>query len=149
MPPGYGAPADASGADLLPWRWAEERLESARNYWLCTTRDDGRPHAAPVWALWLDGVLLFSTDPASQKGRNLARDPRATVHLDSGDDVVNLEGEVVRVEWDEQTLDEYEAKYAFRVDPANASHGAYRLRPRTAQTWTESGYPKNATRWTF
>lgn len=149
MPAGYGAPRDASGAALLPWSWADQRLETARNYWLCTTRADGRSHAAPVWGLWLDGELWFSTDPKSQKGRNLARDPRATVHLESGDAVVILEGEVVKVAWQESVIDAYEAKYAFRIEPANDDLGAYVLRPRVAQTWTESGYPKNAARWVF
>ena len=43
--------------------------------WVCSTRPDGRPHAMPVWALWIDGALWFSTDPSSYKARNLARSP--------------------------------------------------------------------------
>src|SRR4051812_13281085 len=94
MAAGYGAPADASGAELLPWSRAAEQLEGAHNYWLCTTRADGRPHAAPLWGLWLDDAFWFSTDAASVKGRNMARDPRIVVHLESGADTVVLEGEV-------------------------------------------------------
>ncbi len=60
-----------------------------------------------------------------------------------------LEGEVVKVGWQESVIDAYEAKYAFRIEPANDDLGAYVLRPRVAQTWTESGYPKNAARWVF
>ncbi|MEI6136703.1 MAG: pyridoxamine 5'-phosphate oxidase family protein [Chloroflexota bacterium] len=30
------------------------RLRTAMNYWIATTRPDGRPHAAPVWGVWLD-----------------------------------------------------------------------------------------------
>ena len=52
MPAGYGVPESDEG--LLPWSWAVERLESARNYWFGTTRPDGRPHAMPAWAVWLD-----------------------------------------------------------------------------------------------
>jgi PPOX class probable F420-dependent enzyme len=143
MPASYGATAAAE----TPWRWAEERLEQARNYWLCTTRADGRPHAAPVWALWRDGVLWFSTDPASQKGRNLARDARASVHLESGDDVVIIDGTVERSPWNEGVIDAYEAKYGYRIDTSNENYGAYVLRPRTAQTWTEQGFPRSAVRW--
>ena len=54
IPAGYGVSADASGAELLPWSWAAECLAGARNYWLCTARVDGRPHAMPVWAVWLE-----------------------------------------------------------------------------------------------
>lgn len=31
--------------EMLPWAPALERLATARNYWLATTRPDGRPHA--------------------------------------------------------------------------------------------------------
>jgi PPOX class probable F420-dependent enzyme len=46
---------------------------------LSTVRADGRPHAAPVWFA-LDGEqLVFNTGAATVKGRNLARDGRATL----------------------------------------------------------------------
>src|SRR2546421_5404379 len=34
-------PKDSSG--LKPWPWALERLEKSHNYWIATTRPDGRP----------------------------------------------------------------------------------------------------------
>jgi PPOX class probable F420-dependent enzyme len=152
MPPAYGAPPDASGADLLPWSWAVERLVAARNYWICTTRPDGRAHAAPVWGLWLDDALWFSTSPESQKGRNLARDRRIVVHLESGDDVVILDGVAERAS-DADALgrfaDEYEAKYDYRVDATNPDTPVYVVTPRIAQTWTESGFPRAVVRWVF
>ncbi len=149
MPSGYGAPIDASGADVLPWSRAVEQLENARNYWLCTTGRDGRPHAALLWALWFDGVLWFSTDPTSQKGRNLARDPRSSFHLEHGDDVVILEGEATRTEWSKAIVDAYEAKYGYRIDTENENYALYVLHPRVANTWTEKAYPGSATRWVF
>jgi PPOX class probable F420-dependent enzyme len=49
---------------------------------LATTRADGAPHVVPIWFL-LDGDdLVFNTGASSVKGRNLARDPRATVCVD-------------------------------------------------------------------
>ena len=145
MPASYGAGA----ASETPWSWADERLEAARNYWLCTTRGDRRPHAAPVWALWLDGLLWFSTDPESQKARNLTREPRAVVHLESGDDVVIVEGEIEQRPWDDRVVDAYEAKYGYRVDTSKEMYGTYVFRPRVAQTWTEKGFPRSAVRWVF
>src|SRR5438128_8993913 len=112
IPPGYGVPGDASGGELLPWRWAAERLAEARSYWLCTTRADGRPHAMPLWAVWLDDALWFSSGRESQKSHNLERDPRCLIHLESGDDVVILQGEAVEdrdsVRF-ERVVDAYEA----------------------------------------
>jgi len=67
--PGYGVPADPDG--MLPWSFAEQRLESAHDYWLATVWPDGRPHVMPVWGAWFDGRLWFSTDQTSRKARNL------------------------------------------------------------------------------
>lgn len=46
---------------------------------LCTVRADGRPHAAPVWFDVDGGTLVFNTGEGTVKGRNLTRDPRATL----------------------------------------------------------------------
>src|SRR5437588_6876045 len=46
---------------FLAWSHAEQRLVKSRNYWICTTRPDGRPHSAPVWGFWHDGSLYFGT----------------------------------------------------------------------------------------
>jgi len=91
MPEGYGVPETDEG--LLDWSWAVTRLESALNYWFATTRSDGRPHAMPAWAVWLDGALYFEGSPMTRRARNLAANPAVVVHLESGDDVVILEGD--------------------------------------------------------
>ncbi len=70
--PGYGIADANSGSGLLPWNWAVERLQKARNYWISTTRPDGRPHAMPVWGVWYDNQFYFSTGRESRKARNLA-----------------------------------------------------------------------------
>src|SRR5829696_3476560 len=85
--------AEGEGEGLVPWQWAVEQLEVARNYWLATVRADGTPHAMPVWGVWLDGLFYFDTHPQSQKVRNLRAQPRAVVHLESGSEVVILEGQ--------------------------------------------------------
>ena len=46
---------------------------------LATVRADGRPHAAPIWYAVDGDTLLFNTGADTVKGRNLARDPRATL----------------------------------------------------------------------
>jgi PPOX class probable F420-dependent enzyme len=148
FPEGYGISADPDG--LLPWSWATERLAGSRNYWIGTTRPDGSPHAAPVWGLWDDDRLVFSTSLRSRKGRNLSRDPRLVAHVESGDEVVILEGEVETVSLDERLADAYEAKYSYR--PAvggGGSDGWFGLSPRLAHAWLEREYPRTATRYDF
>lgn len=58
--------------------------EGARTATIATLRGDGRPHAVPVWYV-LDGDdIVCIISESSVKGRNLARDPRATVVVDDG-----------------------------------------------------------------
>jgi PPOX class probable F420-dependent enzyme len=50
---------------------------------LATVRADGRPHVAPVWFdVDSDRTLVFNTGASTVKGRNLARDPRASMCVD-------------------------------------------------------------------
>ena len=45
--PGYGLPKTTKG--LLPWKWAEQRLQKSHNYWITTVRSDGASHTMVVW----------------------------------------------------------------------------------------------------
>jgi len=55
----------------------------ARTGKLATVRADGRPHVAPVWYDVDDeGSLVFNTGESTVKGRNLRRDPRASLCVD-------------------------------------------------------------------
>jgi hypothetical protein len=50
---------------------------------LATVRADGRPHVAPVWyVVDSDGTIVFNTGESTVKGRNLRRDPRASLCVD-------------------------------------------------------------------
>ena len=151
MPATYGVDR-AAVEGMLPWSFVTERMTSSRNYWMASTRPNGRPHVAPVWGLWLDDVFYFSTDPASQKGRNLAANPEVVVHLESGDDVVILEGPVEHLpgaSLPDGFADAYFVKYGFAVDFTNPSYGAYRLRTRAVWAWQEKDFVASATRWRF
>ncbi len=102
----------------------------------------------PVWGLGLDAAVVFSTSPESRKGRNLARDPRAVIHVESGDEVVVLEGEVEEIELDERLARLYEAKYDYRPDPGSPDESWYRLRPRIAYAWADD-FPHSVTRFVY
>jgi hypothetical protein len=147
---GYGI---ASGPDgTLPWDWATERLEKSRNYWICTTRVDGRPHAMPVWGLWLADAIFFSTDPESWKARNLAARPDVVIHLESGDETVVTEGVVERVPGDRLPDDfvaAYATKYGHTLDVTNPDFAFFRMRPAKVLAWREEDFPTSATRFTF
>ena len=130
---------------MLDWGWADQRLGAARNYWVVTAGADGAPSAAPVWGVWAEGAVYFGTNPRSRKGRNLARDPRLLIHLESGEEVVILHGEIERCDLEESVADLYEAKYGYRPP----GRELLRLRPRRALSWVETDYTKSATRFDF
>ncbi len=137
----------------LPFSHAEERLTKSRNYWICTSRPDGRPHSIPVWGFWVDSALYFGTGRASRKARNLAQNSAVSIHLDSGDDVIILEGKAVEVDLTHKpTLAKLnaasKAKYKMPL-PVMPEVVVYSIRPRVVLAWTEKDFPRNATRWEF
>ena len=146
MPDGYGIAAEAEG--FVSWDWVEQQLVASRSYWVCTTREDGRPHAMPVWGLWLADRLMFSTDPTSLKARNFSRRPDVVVHLESGDDVVVLDGRVKGLSPDlvAAFCDAYDAKYHYRPQPDSEAHGLYEMAPERGLAWRETDFPTSATR---
>jgi general stress protein 26 len=148
----YGIWAADEGAGLLAWEWATERLERAHNYWVATASREGSPHAAPIWGLWLDEVFYFSTARGSRKGRNLAANPQAVVHLESGDEVVIVEGEVKEVDG-RNSLDRlalaYGEKYTLQIKFDDPGSVVYALKPARAFAWRETDYPESATRFNF
>ena len=143
--PDYGIPRSIEGT--LPWSHVVERMERSRNYWVGTVSSDGRPHVVPVWGVWVEGTLCFGGGQDTRWVRNLATNPQVAVHLESGDDVVILEGAVERITDPDHPLvtridDAYEAKYQMR-------HGTpfWVLRPRVAFAWSK--FPDNTTGWLF
>jgi hypothetical protein len=147
---GYGISAASDG--LMGWDWAVEQIAASRNYWICSTRADGRPHAMPVWGVWVGDALIFSTGGTSVRGRNIAARPAIVVHLESGDDAVVLEGVAERATDAElltRFVEAYDAKYKFRPDTNDAGSPVYALRPMVAFGWLEKDYPKTATRWVW
>lgn len=150
MPAGYQIAK--SKARMMPWRWASREMARSRNYWVSTTRPDGRPHSMPLWGVWVDDAFYFSTDRGSRKARNLSANSALVVHLESGDDVVILEGNAKLVN-DPKVLsridDAYFAKYKMRVLGIPGDVGIFGLRPRVAFAWTEKNFNKIATRWRF
>ncbi len=73
-----------AGVPPTPWPQVEKALEGAELFWLSTVRSDGRPHVAPLPAVWHEGRLHFCTGADEQKAVNIERNPR--VALTTGND---------------------------------------------------------------
>lgn len=138
---------------FLEYSEVETRLAKSRSYWICTARPDGRPHSIPVWGFFLEGALYFGTSRNTRKARNLAYNPALSVHLESGDDVVILEGTAVEIDIsDKATFKKLDAasRSKYRMPLMVVPEGVfYAVHPRVILAWTESDFPTNATRWQF
>ena len=84
-------------AALLDWPDVAERIAAARNYWLATTTDDGRPYQRPVDGVFVDATLAFGGSPQTRWVRNLEQRPEVSVSLPDDDHAVVLEGQAVWV----------------------------------------------------
>ena len=91
FPDGYGVPKNNDG--LLRWDQVEPRLRAAQHYWLSSVRPDGRPHAVPRWGVWLDGRFWYDGAPTTRHTRNVEANPAVTLTLESGTEVVIVEGD--------------------------------------------------------
>lgn len=124
FPPGYLE----NPRTLLDWAPVESRLAAAKNYWLSSVRPNGCPHSVPKWGVWV------------------ARNPHVTVHLESGDDVVILEGTARAVEKPAAGLaarvaraygEKYaDANYTPAADQWDAG-GLFEVCPRNVLAWTK------------
>ena len=74
------------GAELAAFLDAQQTLTCA------TLGPSGRPHLAALWYVPVDGRLDCWTYAASQKARNLERDPRATLLTETGGTYQELRG---------------------------------------------------------
>jgi PPOX class probable F420-dependent enzyme len=153
--PGYGTlPAD-QGAGLLPWEWAQDRLASSHDYWLATVTADGAPHLMPVWAVWLEGQLWFSSSVGSRKARNLEAEPRCTLSTDNPLEPVVVHGRAQRItdrDALEVMLDSENAKYgtAYGMDMLDpVSNAVFALRPDWVFALDSSDFTGTPTRFTF
>lgn len=157
--PRAGRPAGPKGywsQRPLPWGWARQRLVEARNYWVASVLPGGRPHARPVWGVWLDEQFYFDT--GSRIGSNLLARPEVTVHLESGDQVVIIEGTAERVvdpARQGRFLESYNPNYhaQFAAPPGVV----FAVRPRVAIGWLSdptgldggATFGNTGTRWDF
>ena len=150
FPDSFGLRDLDPSSGLMLWHVVQERLSSARSYWVCSVCADGTPHTAPVWGMWNAGTFLFSTDPRSLKGRNIATRPAVTVNLESAESVVILKG-TARKTTDRDELDLFIAvcgeKYGETIDTADPAYGVYAVDVARVLAWETGDFPRSATRW--
>jgi len=104
-----------------------------------------------VWGLWFEERFYFSTSPKSVTGRNISINASMSINLESGDDVVILEGtvEVVTDPSLLSRLDEvYYSKYSYHL--VHEDGGAvYALCHKVVFAWIERNFTGSATKYRF
>ena len=70
----------------------EAFLDEQRIVQVATLGPKGRPHLVPLWYVVEHGDIRGWTYAASQKAKNLERDPRATISIDDGVQYEELRG---------------------------------------------------------
>ncbi|MBS1791231.1 MAG: pyridoxamine 5'-phosphate oxidase family protein [Acidobacteria bacterium] len=149
--PGYGVPKGKAG--MLAWSHVTERMTAAQNYWITTVSPDGHPHATPVWGLWVDDKLYFGGGVMTKRSRNLNENPAVCVHLESGSDVIILQGAAHPMakpdaELIARLIDMSGEKYGYKPKPEEyGGPGGFVFYPSMVLAWTQ--FPKDATRWRF
>ena len=147
----WGEPSESPPPE---WHWVEGRLNDADLYRV-VTRSPAHPHPRPVWGIWMDDALLLSVG-SPVIGRELAADPRVTVHLDSGTEVVIVEGHgsvVTEASTIQAFTDSYNRKYEWEY-AADRDGPPTRIAPQAVLSWRAAGaagrdgFPQ-AAKWRF
>jgi hypothetical protein len=146
FPADYGVPKAKKG--MLAWEQVGAWLAAARVYWIVTVRPDGRPHARPIWGMWVEDRFYFDGAPETRWARNLETNPAISVHIEQGAMVAIVEGSAERMspgpELGERLMALSKAKYGYSSDMIE---NIFMVRPSVAYAWDES--LKGATRWRF
>ena len=156
LPDGYGVPETTEG--MLTWEQVEPRLRDSLHYWISSVRPDGRPHSVPRWGVWIDGRFWYDGAPTTRHTRNVERHPAVTLTLESGTEVVIVEGEshATRADPDDlgSRLAEAFGKYASAGYTPGADSwagedggGLRVVTPRLVMAWF--AFPTDVTRFTW
>jgi PPOX class probable F420-dependent enzyme len=73
-------------------------LDAQRTLICATIGRDGWPHLMPLWYVVRDGECWSWTYAKSQKVRNLERDPRCTIEVETGEQYNELRGVMFKAE---------------------------------------------------
>jgi len=141
FPPGY---VDKPEKEIA-WEYVVQRLSESKNYWLCSVRPDGRPHAIPRWGVFVEDKFYYDGSPETRHARNIVENPRVALHLESGDQAIIAEGTAMPAgkpapELAVKIAAAYCAKYAslgYAPQPDQWNEGGlYVFTPQKVLAWT-------------
>ncbi len=131
----YGTPSDRASVE---WPWVDRQLTEAGTYWV-VARASGQPHPRPVWGIWHEQLLYLSVgSPALLLA---LRDGAAvTVHLDSGTDVIIVEGTSTRgAPTSPELIESYNRKYDWEYQVSQYGE-LTQVTPARILAWRSAGW---------
>jgi PPOX class probable F420-dependent enzyme len=131
-----------------------ELLEAERVVIVSSLGPRGWPHSMPLWYVPREGEIWIWTYAKSQKVRNLERDPRATLLLETGHEYVELRGVMIEAEAEihrdlevvsafgkqltvrySEGIESVEGEAAAALQTQAAKRVAIQFHPRRTATW--------------
>jgi PPOX class probable F420-dependent enzyme len=99
-----------------------EMLAAGRKVQLATINPDGYPHLVTMYYTLVDGKIVFWTYRTSQKALNLARDPRISCLVETGEAYFDLRG--VQIQGTVKTITDADAVYQIGLAIGNVMGNA-------------------------
>lgn len=115
-----------NGAEAVtPWEEGQKQLAEPDTYWLTTINPNGHPHVMPLFGVWSDGHMYFTSSPDAQKAKNIEQNPQVAITTHGKTLDLIIEGEAHRVT-DDATLQRVAQVYKSKYDwPVTVKDGAY------------------------
>lgn len=152
LPKGY---AD-NPTSFVDWKWVAAQLTESKNYWLSAVRPNGRPHVVPRWGVFIDNEFYYDGSPETRHAQNIMENPYVSLHLESGNQVVMMEGfskpvdkpdPVFAIKLAETIVKKYsEDGYSPKSNQWDEG-GLYVFKPRQCIAWTV--FYENPTKFVF
>ncbi len=140
----------------VDWNWVATQLTESKHYWLSSVRPNGHPHVVPRWGAFLDNKFYYDGSPETRHARNIIKNPYVTLHLESGEKAIILEGTSKPAgkpdpEFAKRLAKAISDKYSalgYSPKPNQWDEGGlYVFTPQQCITWT--AFTENPTKFTF
>ena len=129
---------------MVDWNTINQWMDDSKNYWLGTTKTNSKPHSRPIWGIWLDNFFYFGGGPNTRTVKNLNELNAISVHTESAQNVVIIEGYVER--FDEEEMNKvlgkkYEERYGIFHPPP-----FWKVIPEIVFAWSMDDYKNTPTK---
>lgn len=110
---------------VAEWSDAKAQFDKSDKYWLTTINPKGKPHVRPIFCVWLEDSIYFTSSPDAQKGKNIEVNSHCSICAAGKTLDVIIEGEVQRVT-DQAALEKVRQLYKDKYDwPITVEGDAY------------------------